>query len=262
MRIGLVSLNQKWEQKTKNLIACENFIKKAAQKKVDLIIFPEMTLTGFSINSNGLAENENSSYTLKAFKSLAKKYSINIVFGVILRNKKKLTNNAILVSSQGNIKLRYKKIHLFSFALENNFFSPGDKLPSINLKSLRIGLTVCYDLRFPELFRALAKNCNLIINIANWPKARIHHWNTLLTARAIENQLFIAGVNRTGIDGNNIKYISSSQIISPDGAKLKQKYNLKLLSIYDINLNLCLNSRSIFPALKDRNFKFYRKLLN
>ena len=92
MRIALASLNQKWEQKTKNFIACENLIKRAVEKKVDLIIFPEMTLTGFSMNISGLAENFHSSDTLNLFKSLAKKYSINIIFGVILRHRKKITN--------------------------------------------------------------------------------------------------------------------------------------------------------------------------
>lgn len=262
MRIGLVSLNQKWEQKTKNLVECENFVKKAVEKKVDLIIFPEMTLTGFSMNTSDLAENENNSFTLDAFKALAKKHSVNIIFGIMLHHRKKVTNNAILVNAKGEIKLRYKKIQLFSFVSENNLFSAGNTLPLFKLKTLSLGLTVCYDLRFPELYRYLGRNCNLIINIANWPKIRINHWYILLKARAIENQLFIAGVNRSGVDGNRIKYVNSSRIICPDGSTLKHIFKFKSLSVYDININLCNDYRKIFPTIKDRKTKLYKSLLS
>lgn len=260
MRIALASLNQKWEQKTKNFIACENLIKRAVEKKVDLIIFPEMTLTGFSMNISGLAENFHSSDTLNLFKSLAKKYSINIIFGAILRHRKKITNNAILVNARGEIKLKYKKIHLFSFAFENKFFSPGNLLPIFRLRTLRLALTICYDLRFPELFGSLAKKCNLIINIANWPKSRINHWYTLLTARAIENQLFVIGVNRTGTDGNSIKYVSSSRIICPDGSNLKYTFKYRELSVFDVDVNLCSNYRKSFTTIRDRKIKLYKSL--
>lgn len=253
MRIALISLNQSWEDKKKNLIKCENYILKAKIKNANLIIFPELTLTGFSFNIDSISEHYDSSETIRFFKKLAINNKINIIFGVCIQTKEGANNKSILVNSLGKVVIDYSKIHLFSFANEDKYFIPGKKISFGNFnKKTSIGITICYDLRFPELYHLLSKNCEVIINIANWPLERIDHWRTLLKARAIENQLFIVGVNRTGIDFNKLSYPSSSMIFGPTGNKCKPVYKTKIIGIYDIDINEVAMSRKLFPNIHDR----------
>ncbi len=233
MKIALVSLNQVWENKKANLRLCKKYIKKASAENVKLIIFPEMTLTGFSNNTSLSSENNKNSKSIKKFSSLARKFNIAIIFGMVIKIDKKNFNNSICINPKGRILANYSKIHLFSFAKEDKYFTAGKKISIFKYNNLKIGLTICYDLRFPELYNTLAKNCDMIINIANWPKVRIRHWNTLLKARAIENKIYIIGVNRIGRDGNNLEYIQSSQIINKNGKKLsfKQRDSMKIYTV-------------------------------
>ena len=142
---------------------------------------------------------------------------------------------------------------LFSFAKEDKYFIPGKKISFGNLnKKISLGITICYDLRFPELYYLLSKNCEVVINIANWPLERIDHWRTLLKARAIENQMYIVGVNRTGNDFNKFTYPSSSMVFGPKGNKCKPVYKNKIIGIYDIDINEVAMSRKSFPSTYDR----------
>jgi omega-amidase len=257
MRIALVSLNQIWEDKYTNLLECEKYIEKASQENIDLIIFPEMTLTGFSTNIIFTAEDENTSKSLVTFSNLAKKYSIAIIFGVVIKDNDKALNKSIFINQQGELIGKYSKIHPFSFAGEDTYFNGGNKLVIVNFEDMNIGLTICYDLRFPELYSSLGSRCDLIINIANWPSKRIDHWNTLLKARAIENQLLIAGVNRIGIDGNGLEYIESSNIFNANGEKLDFE-QINDIKIYKINKNLTKDFKEKFNTTNDRKIDFYK----
>ncbi|MDX4059296.1 nitrilase-related carbon-nitrogen hydrolase [Aliarcobacter skirrowii] len=260
MKIALVSLNQVWEDKKENLLLCEEYIKKASQRGVDLIVFPEMTLTGFSNNIDLISEKLENSKTIKEFSFLAKRANISIIFGMVIQNKDKALNKAIFLNNSGEVLNHYTKIHPFSFAGEDKFFNAGNKLSTVEFRNLNIGLTICYDLRFPELYSALGKQTDIIINIANWPLKRIEHWNTLLKARAIENQIFVAGINRIGVDGNNLEYIESSNIFDANGEELEfEKYeNMK---IYSINKNLIKEFKNKFNTTNDRKVEFYKEIL-
>ncbi|MGJ0308734.1 carbon-nitrogen family hydrolase [Aliarcobacter cryaerophilus] len=260
MKIALVSLNQIWEDKKSNLDLCEKYIQEASEQNVYLIIFPEMTLTGFSNNINFTAEKFEDSETIKQFSNLAKKFNIAIVFGVVIEDNEKALNKSIFVNNFGNILTNYSKIHPFSFSGEDKYFNAGNKLSVVEFKDFQIGLTICYDLRFPELYSSLAKESDLIVNIANWPVKRVDHWNTLLKARAIENQIFIAGVNRTGIDGNDLEYLESSNIFNPNGEELEfEKY--EDMKIYDIDVNFMKDFKNKFNTVNDRKIEFYKEIL-
>jgi predicted amidohydrolase len=126
---------------------------------------------------------------------------------------------------------------------------------------MKIGLTICYDLRFPEIHSALGKQCDLIINIANWPAKRIDHWNTLLKARAIENQLFMIGVNRIGIDDKGIEYVKSSQVINPNGELLSPVLSEVELDFFDINTEFTSKFRQTFSTTQDRKSDLYKSIL-
>ena len=122
-------------------------------------------------------------------------------------------------------------------------------------------MTVCYDLRFPEIYSALATKTDIIVNIANWPEKRIEHWATLLRARAIENQIFIVGVNRIGSDPNNHNYVKSSVVINPNGEVLESIHTELELDIYEVDKAILTEFRSKFSTTQDRNPDFYKSIL-
>lgn len=261
MIIGLASLNQHWEDKIANLVCCENLIKTAKAKQVELMIFPEMTLTGFSMNISKIVEKTNQSPTIASFQLLAQKYCISIIFGVVFEKNSKAENFAIFIDKYGKILAKYQKIHPFSYSGEDLCFNSGKKIVVAPFDAFSIGLTICYDLRFPELYSALSRNSDLIINIANWPAKRVNHWTTLLQARAIENQVFIAGVNRTGVDGNGIEYQKSSIVVGPNGEKTLPSYSEEELDVFSINPQEISEYKSKFSTTQDRRPKFYKSIL-
>lgn len=259
MKLALVSLNQVWEDKKSNLELCEKYIQNASKKSVDLIIFPEMTLTGFSNNIKLISENSENSGTIKRFSNFAKEFNISVIFGVVIEDNKKALNRCLFIDNLGNVVSDYSKIHPFSFSGEDKYFNAGNKLSMVEFKNFKIGLTICYDLRFPELYSSLAKDCDLIINIANWPSKRVDHWNTLLKARAIENQIFMLGVNRTGIDGNGLEYVESSNIFNANGEKLEfEKY--EDMKIYDVDVKFTKDFKNKFNTVNDRKVEFYKEI--
>lgn len=260
MLIGVVSLNQVWENKIQNLILCEEYMKESSRKNIDLLIFPEMTLTGFSTNIEQIAEDGQSSKTIAKFQKLAKTYKVSIVFGIVIKEEKKALNKAIFIDYDGKILERYSKIHPFTFSGENLYFNGGNQLSKVDFMNHTIGLTICYDLRFPELYTALAKKSDIIINIANWPKKRINHWHTLLKERAIENQLFIIGVNRIGVDNNSIEYEESSNIYNANGEILEYG-SFKNMKIFIIDKENTNKFRSKFNTIHDRKVDLYKEII-
>jgi len=261
MKIALVSLNQIWEDKKKNLLLCEGYIKSAFLQEVDLIIFPEMTLTGFSTNISETAEDRKESETIKKFIDLAKNNNIAILFGVVIKNRKKAFNNSVFINRDGTILGEYSKIHPFSFAGEDRYFRGGTKPVVVNFEDTTIGLTICYDLRFPELYSAYAKESDIIVNIANWPSKRVDHWNTLLKARAIENQLFIIGVNRIGKDNNSLEYMQSSNIFNANG-NVEKYEKFDDMQIYCISKNDTNIFKSNFNTVNDRKIELYKEIID
>lgn len=261
MKIALVSLNQIWEDKEANKINCLAYIEESSNHNVELIIFPEMTLTGFSMNTQKTAEDVEDSESINWFKNQARIKSVNIVFGVVLRAEEKAKNFLYFVDKNGNVLADYAKIHPFSYSGEDRFFVGGKDLKYATLEQVIFGLTICYDLRFPELYQALSKNCEIVLNIANWPQRRVDHWNTLLKARAIENQVYMIGVNRIGIDGNNIEYEKSSMIFTPNGDKLEPVYSNELITIFEFEPLDVIGIRNNFPVKNDRRIAFYKSIL-
>jgi omega-amidase len=261
MNIALCSLDQFWEDKQKNRSKCLSAITRAKAGKADVIIFPEMTMTGFSMNTGLIAEGFKKSDTLNWFREQARIFEIYIVFGIVITGKRKPLNSCIVINRTGSIVGLYAKVHTFSYADEDQHYDRGAKIAACKIMTEKIGLTICYDLRYPEVYTSLAKSCSAILNIANWPAERIDHWTTLLRARAIENQLYIFGVNRRGIDGKGIKYIKSSIAVSPRGEIIPPDSKGNDLDLYSIDFNAVKSYRKVFPALKDRRPSIYKKYL-
>ena len=178
-----------------------------------------MTLTGFTMKSDHFSEElEGASYHF--FSSLAKEKKCAVLYGAIEKGKRKNFNTLVHLNNQGKIITTYRKIHPFSYSKENIFYGKGKETIVTKVKGLKIGLSICYDLRFPELYRLYAKEkVHLIVDIANWPDTRIEHWRTLLKARAIENQCYVVGVNRVGNDPK-LHYNGFSSVFDPMGKEI------------------------------------------
>lgn len=262
MRIALVSLDQRWLDKDANAEQCRLYAKAAAAKGCSLVIFPEMTLTGYSLDMETVAEPAADSPSLRRLGAIAAEAGIDIVFGASLTETASGNplNTLCIARADGGVAPVYAKIHPFSFAGEDKALVAGDKLGAVQLGHLNLGCTVCYDLRFPEIYSAMARSCNAVVNIANWPNRRVHHWRSLLVARAIENQYYVFGVNRTGTDGNGLHYEKSSMAVSPEGAVLEPVHTEDQLDVYDIDLADVAAYRASFPTVSDKRYTLYRKI--
>ena len=261
MKVALVSLDQKWEDKAYNLQRCRELAHQASRLKAELIVFPEMTLTGFTMNTTLSAEDPENSPSVAAFSALAKDERLWLIAGVVLGKHRKPGNTLVAFSPDGREQARYVKVHPFSAAGEDRHFKAGDKLAEIQIGDLRLGLSICYDLRFPELYSALGASCDVLVNIANWPKARVAHWKTLLRARAIENQVYMIGVNRIGVGGGGLEYEASSVVVNANGDVLDPLAGNGELGIYELTRRELLDYRAGFSTRQDRAPQLYRQLL-
>ncbi len=209
-----------WEDKEENRRRCAGMAREAAQESADLILFPEMTLTGFSMAVERVADKENE--TVRFFGELAEEYRISIGFGYVTGERDgKGRNHFCIVDASGRILMDYVKIHPFTYGGEAAFYEGGDRLVSFSVRDFICGALICYDLRFPEAFQALPQETDAVFVIANWPESRIAHWHTLLCARAIEMQAYVVGVNRTG-RGGGLAYTESSAAYAPDGSRVPE----------------------------------------
>ena len=259
MKIALAQMDIFWCDKEKNKSKCIEFMRKAQSSNVDLILFPEMTLTGFCMDVQCVAEEDNK--TLTWFKEQAKNFNLNIGFGYVKKEGNKGLNIFSIVSSDGIVLSKYTKLHPFSFASETDYYTSGDEIVFTKINDFLTSTFICYDLRFPEIFQIASSKSELITIIANWPSVRREHWITLLRARAIENQCYVAGVNRVGT-GNGIEYVGDSMIIDPQGNILATSFNNEELIIAAIKIEEVNKLRSSFKVKDDRRNDFYSSLLH
>ncbi len=261
MQVALISLDQCWENKAANKIVCSEISHRVMNKypEVDIIIYPEMTLTGFSMKNPLLPEPTNNSVSMNFFKQLSESTKCTHVFGHSVKENEVLFNRCSAVNHRGHKLAAYDKMHTFSFAGESNLYSRGNKVAQFEVNQVNIGLSICFDLRFPELYGCYRESCEMVINIANWPASRKEHWDTLLRARSIENQYYMIGVNRIGVDGNNIEYQYSSAVYNPLGELCAPIFKENGIDIYDLDLGMVDDIRNQFPFINDRRNKIYKK---
>lgn len=218
MRVGLVQYDPEWENKNLNKDKL-NWLLSNKYESQQLLVFPEMTLTGFTMKASDNAENvKGESFTF--FSEIAQKYSVHILAGIIENKDNKFFNSLLHINPEGKLEKVYRKMHPFSYSSEDKHYTRGEETLVTGINEFTAGLSICYDLRFPELYRYYAKKLvDIIVVIANWPDTRIEHWRTLLRARAIENQCYVLGVNRVGNDPK-LNYNGFSSIIDPMGVEL------------------------------------------
>ena len=255
MKITLIQQDILWENKLRNLEKLSKLISEIPAE-TDLVILPEMFNTGFSMKPAKLAENFRSE-TFEWMQGIAVKSNIGICGSFIISENGNFYNRWIFVSSEGDV-WSYDKRHLFIITGEERLFTRGENRVVFNYKGLRICPNVCYDLRFPVWSRN-RNDYDLLINSSNWPESRRDVWMTLLKARALENQCYVAGVNRTGIDGTGIKYCGDSMILGPKGEIIAEgKQNEESLISGDISIDELSDFRKKFPVLDDADdFKIF-----
>lgn len=260
MKVAAVQMDIVWEEKEKNRKKCLAFLEKAQKQNAELILFPEMTLTGFSMNIDAIGEINDE--TTDWFKNKAREFGLYIGFGHVQKTSgtqevpSKGRNLFSMVSPEGIEIARYAKIHPFSFGMESRFYEGGSELVLARVKDFQVAPLICYDLRFPEIFQILSAQAQLIIVAANWPKSRREHWITLLKARAIENQCYIAGVNRVG-RGGGLEYAGDSMIIDPTGTVISREVQGEGLLISDMEVKKVQDIREAFRVKDDRQEVLY-----
>ncbi len=251
MKIGLVQFNSEWEDRPANLARAETFIERAATEGCDMVVFPEMFATGFTMNPRGLCHASACEVPLH-LERWSSGHRMAVVAGYARkRDDGKGENMALAFDRTGQKLAEYRKMRLFPLADEHERFAPGTEQVVCCVDGLMTGLFICYDLRFPELFRSVARSMELALVIANWPAGRKEHWATLLQARAIENQCFVVGVNRIGSDGNGLDYAGGSLAISPQGEILACGTDSDEFLSVEINPSETAETRARFPFLPD-----------
>lgn len=290
MKIALCQTEILWEEKEKNLCRARKWLEGAVEQGAELILFPEMSFTGFSMNTELTAEREQE--TVQAMQDMASEFGISIGFGWVKAGtgrvkdgadqtksgaglvkdgedrtregddqtkdgnaREMAENHYTVLGSTGEILSDYVKIHPFRYSGEHRYFSGGDTLHTFRLGGLCIGTLICYDLRFPEAFQILAETCDVIVVPANWPQSRREHWKCLLQARSIECQTYILGVNCCGKQ-KELHYSGDSCMFAPDGRLLAGFLEGEGLILADI-LPDVKEYRKGFPTREDRKWNLY-----
>ena len=249
MKIALIQIDLVWERPTENHRLAERWIREAAALGARVAVLPEMFTCGFSMRAGALAEPEGGP-TETWMQETAAGLGLWIIGGVPQQSPEGPRHRALLVGPDGSVQ-RYTKLHPFSFAEEERHYTAGDAPVSWTVEGLRITPFICYDLRFPEVFRETVDGTDLYVVIANWPERRRAHWQALLRARAIENLAFVAGVNRIG-DGDGLHYSGDSALISPWGESVVGASEQAAVLVADVDPAVVREARERFPALKDR----------
>lgn len=254
LNLTFIQTNQFWEDKLANLSMFESYFDQI--RGTDLVVLPEMFHTGFSMSTEKLAEDWSQSEGINFLKIWSSKLNSAIYTSMIIQEDGKIYNRGVFIYPNG-LLVKYDKRKSFGLGGEDKFFTAGNQEVIVDWKGWKINLQICYDLRFPELVRnhmkADSAAYDIILYVANWPQKRIHHWDSLLKARAIENQCYVAGVNRVGIDGNALEYSGGSVVYNALGEKIcfaeDFQNQVKSVTLNSMTLN---EIRVSLPFLKDR----------
>jgi omega-amidase len=247
LSLALVQFNIEWESANNNIEKIEQLISDL-HGEVDLIILPEAFNTGFSISSKDMAEQPDGK-TVEWMKDFSIRKDCAVCGSLFVIDGGCYYNRFYWIEPNGKL-LFYDKRHLFSLGDEDKLFTSGKNQLIIDYKGWRIFPQICYDLRFPVWSRNI-HSYDLLINVANWPASRNEVWKTLLKARAIENQCYVAAVNRVGVDGNDVEYIGNSLVVDAKGIKILKAHHRETVEAISLDYHSLRKFRKKFNTLKD-----------
>lgn len=248
LRVTLIQSPLFWEDKNRNMVMFEDKIQ-SIEDDTDLILLPEMFSTGFTMKAETLYEEMNGKCVHRML-DWAKKKSAFIAGTLIIKENNLFYNRLIIASPDGTIQ-HYDKRHLFGLGAEDKTYTAGKERLLIEIKDWKICPMICYDLRFPVWSRNQPETYDLLIYLANWPERRIHHWKTLLPARAVENQSYVIGLNRIGEDGNGMNHTGQSIGIDPNGFTLASLDNREEIKTIVLSKEELIKFRRQLPFLRD-----------
>lgn len=260
MKIALIQFNA-GNNKEKNIARALQLVKQAARKQAKFILLPEVFIYRGERSELVRVSEAISGPVIKAIAKAAKEYKTHILAGSIyekITGNKKVYNTSVLINNQGKIIERYRKINMFDAVLgktrikEGDVFKEGKKVVSADVENFKVGLSICYDLRFPEIYRKYALNGVQVLCV---PSAFTHktgkdHWHTLLRARAIENLSYVLAPNQVGVDHRGVKSYGHSLVVDPWGKIIAEGTANKEQIIYaSLDKKFLLNKRKQLPAL-------------
>jgi predicted amidohydrolase len=267
-QVSLIQMNVNFGEKEKNLKKAESLIEKALyqanQSIPHLACLPELFSTGYDLkNVHKHAERIPNDKTTKILQSVAAKFSTGIMTSLMEKTDNKYYNTAIFINEKGEFQGKYRKIHLFPLDPmdERPVFSTGGFEHSRTFFETsfgKVGLLICFDLRFPELSRRIVlEGAEFLVYLAEFPKPRSEIWKRLLQARAMENQIFVCGVNRVGTDPTETSFFGKSLVYDPNGNLLAEGSDKEeVLTIY-INPEIVKKAKSILDSFEHRKPSFY-----
>ena len=257
IQISLAQMSFSFGQESENFSHAETWIRKASLDGSDIVLLPELWASGYDLeNWREYAKTLDDGYFLQ-LSNLAQRYHICIGSSLLEEKDGKAYNTFVLYGENGKEMGVYRKIHRFRLLEEEKWLGAGDRLTLASTPWGPIGLAICYDLRFPEMFRPYAiAGCQLVLIVAEWPERRISHWVKLLQARAIENQMYIAGVNKVGFS-QGVKLGGNSMVVDPWGNPVISGDDSEILLTTVINLKEVEKARAHIPVFQDRRTDVY-----
>lgn len=252
LRTAVVQHAPRWQDRDATLKELEPTVAVAASTGARLIVLPELFATGFSMAVDRIAEPEDGP-TSDWLRDRAAEHDVWITGSVPERRPgdERPANVCCLVAPDGTVH-RYAKIHPFGMAGEPRFYRAGDQHLTVDVDGVRVTPTICYDLRFPEQYRATAEDTDVYLVVASWPAPRRQHWSSLLIARAIEDQAYVVGCNRVGDDGNGTPHAGGSVVVDPVGHELVRAGDAPTVLSADLDPAMVAQVRRDLPFLPDR----------
>ncbi len=248
LKIALIQMNQAWENHAANLALAATHID-GMREKADLIVLPDMFTTGFTLNAAACSQAMNGS-AVQWMQETSRRVNTDITGSMIISDRGGFYNRLVWAKPDGSLHL-YDKRHLFRMADEHKVFTGGSSNITVELNGWSVRPFICYDLRFPAWTRNRGSEYHLALFVGSWPAKRLDHWSALLRARAIENQCFVIGVNRTGTDGNGVEYAGGSAAFDFTGNTIFDAGRPEGASIIQLQSRPLLEYRETFPAWMD-----------
>lgn len=256
MRVAGLQYDIVWEDRAANFGRLDSWIARAAGAGARLLALPEMFAVGFSMATERIAEPWDGP-TVEFLRRQAARHGLWLA-GSLPELPRGATSaadfkpaNTLVVAGPGGELHRYAKIHPFSHAGEDLHYQAGERHVTLEIEGLRLTLFVCYDLRFADEFWDCAEGTDAYLVVANWPETRRHHWQSLLVARAIENQAWVVGINRVG-QGGSLRYAGDSRIVDPRGEVVAEAARQEALLVADLDPQAVADVRRELPFLRDR----------
>ncbi|WP_066252385.1 carbon-nitrogen family hydrolase [Neobacillus drentensis] len=259
LKISCIQLDIAFGNPQKNYQTVERLFDKTSTEKPDIIVLPELWTTGYDLTRLNEIADLKAAQTIEFLQNAAQKYQVHLIGGSVAnRVDKGVKNTLLIINKDGRLVHQYSKLHLFKLMDEHVYLEAGSEKGLFQLDNYQFAGAICYDIRFPEWIRAhTSEGAEALFVVAEWPAQRLSHWRALLIARAIENQCYVIGCNRSGQDPNN-QFAGHSLIIDPWGEVIAEAGESEEILSAEIEMDLVKEVRKQIPIFADRKPEFYK----